>query len=286
MDAATKTAINSAATAQQTANTAVTASEANSSALSNLSSHMRTAEGNINKKADASALTATDTKVAEIDGKVTSQATRITDLSSSLDSVSDSVASYNQAIQTLTDHDTTQATLIEKMTAELIPHMAGNQDLPAGAMDVKVGYEGTITALADENAATQWAVDKFTTQFLDQYASTQSQIEDLNYLIADTEQAIANRITTLESSFESVVNDTLTPAVNDLTARIEQDFITKTDANAAIAAATTTLKSQVTQEYTAVIDALQLDAVEIPDTRNDNQPPSWLVLIHGYLPIP
>lgn len=247
--------------------------------FTNLQSSLDNLSTTVGTKADATALSATNTKVAEIDGKVTSQATQITNLSSSLASVSDSVASYNQAIETLTDHDTTQATLIEKMTAELIPHMAGNQDLPAGALDVYVGYEGTITALADANAATQWAVDKFTTEFQDDFVDTQSQIEDLTYLIADTEQAVANRITTLESSFESVVNDTLTPAVNSLTARIEQDFITKTDANAAIAAATTTLKSQVTQEYstalTTAIDGVKLDAVEIPDTRNDNQPPSW-----------
>lgn len=73
-------------------NTATSQNAATAGRVTSLESRMTTTEGNLNKKADASALQNLDTKVTNVDGKVTSNTNAITALSSTLSNATSSIS--------------------------------------------------------------------------------------------------------------------------------------------------------------------------------------------------
>ncbi|HAV2734213.1 TPA: phage tail protein [Acinetobacter baumannii] len=73
-------------------NTATNQNNATAGRVTSLESRMTTAEGNLSKKADASALQNLDTKVSNIDGKVESNTHAITTLSSTLSNATSSIS--------------------------------------------------------------------------------------------------------------------------------------------------------------------------------------------------
>ncbi|MDA5586366.1 phage tail protein [Acinetobacter baumannii] len=73
-------------------NTATSQNAATAGRVNSLESRMTTTEGNLNKKADASALQNLDTKVTNVDGKVTSNTNAITALSSTLSNATSSIS--------------------------------------------------------------------------------------------------------------------------------------------------------------------------------------------------
>ncbi|MBP4454562.1 phage tail protein [Acinetobacter baumannii] len=73
-------------------NTATNQNNATAGRVTSLESRMTTTEGNLNKKADASALQNLDTKVTNVDGKVTSNTNAITALSSTLSNATSSIS--------------------------------------------------------------------------------------------------------------------------------------------------------------------------------------------------
>ncbi|ENU92110.1 hypothetical protein F971_01997 [Acinetobacter vivianii] len=70
-------------------------------------------------------------------------------------------------------------------------------------------------------------------------------------------------------------SDELKSQVDKTNASLTNNYLTKSETNSAIAAASTTLKSEVQKDYKKQFDELKLDRVTIPDTRNDDQPPIW-----------
>ncbi|HCS1003329.1 TPA: phage tail protein [Acinetobacter baumannii] len=73
-------------------NTATNQNNATAGRVTSLESRMTTAEGSLNKKADASALQNLDTKVTNVDGKVTSNTNAITSLNSALSNATSSIS--------------------------------------------------------------------------------------------------------------------------------------------------------------------------------------------------
>ncbi|MDR9546011.1 phage tail protein [Acinetobacter baumannii] len=73
-------------------NTATSQNAATAGRVTSLESRMTTTEGNLNKKANASALQNLDTKVTNVDGKVTSNTNAITALSSTLSNATSSIS--------------------------------------------------------------------------------------------------------------------------------------------------------------------------------------------------
>lgn len=73
-------------------NTATSQNAATAGRVTSLESRMTTTEGNLNKKADASALQNLDTKITNVDGKVTSNTNAITALSSTLSNATSSIS--------------------------------------------------------------------------------------------------------------------------------------------------------------------------------------------------
>lgn len=73
-------------------NTATNQNSATANRVTSLESRMMTTEGNLSKKADASALQNLDTKVTNVDGKVTSNTNAITALSSTLSNATSSIS--------------------------------------------------------------------------------------------------------------------------------------------------------------------------------------------------
>ncbi|RSR57605.1 phage tail protein [Acinetobacter baumannii] len=73
-------------------NTATSQNAATAGRVTSLESRMTTTEGNLNKKADASALQNLDTKVTNVDGKVTSNTNATTALSSTLSNATSSIS--------------------------------------------------------------------------------------------------------------------------------------------------------------------------------------------------
>ncbi|MDC5355693.1 carbohydrate binding domain-containing protein [Acinetobacter baumannii] len=63
--------------------------------------------------------------------------------------------------------------------------------------------------------------------------------------------------------------------IDTTTASVLTGYTTQAEMNSAIATASTTIKSEVKQDYQAQFDNLKLDRVTIPDTRNTNQPPKY-----------
>ncbi|WP_457795220.1 phage tail tip fiber protein, partial [Acinetobacter baumannii] len=63
--------------------------------------------------------------------------------------------------------------------------------------------------------------------------------------------------------------------IDTTTASVLNGYTTQAEMNSAIATASTTIKSEVKQDYQAQFDNLKLDRVTIPDTRNANQPPKY-----------
>ncbi|WP_017724861.1 phage tail protein [Acinetobacter baumannii] len=73
-------------------NTATNQNNATAGRVTSLESRMTTAEGSLNKKADATALQNLDTKVTNVDGKVTSNTNAITSLNSALSNATSSIS--------------------------------------------------------------------------------------------------------------------------------------------------------------------------------------------------
>ncbi|MCY2760589.1 phage tail protein [Acinetobacter baumannii] len=73
-------------------NTATNQNNATAGRVTSLESRMTTTEGNLSKKADASALQNLDTKVTNVDGKVTSNTNAITSLNSALSNATSSIS--------------------------------------------------------------------------------------------------------------------------------------------------------------------------------------------------
>ncbi|HFG6968153.1 TPA: phage tail protein [Acinetobacter baumannii] len=73
-------------------NTASNQNNATAGRVTSLESRMTTTEGNLSKKADASALQNLDTKVTNVDGKVTSNTNAITSLNSALSNATSSIS--------------------------------------------------------------------------------------------------------------------------------------------------------------------------------------------------
>ncbi|HCW6388605.1 TPA: carbohydrate binding domain-containing protein [Acinetobacter baumannii] len=59
------------------------------------------------------------------------------------------------------------------------------------------------------------------------------------------------------------------------TASVLTGYTTQAEMNSAIATASTTIKSEVKQDYQSQFDNIKLDRVTIPDTRSANSPPSY-----------
>ncbi|EXB07266.1 phage tail protein [Acinetobacter baumannii] len=73
-------------------NTATNQNSATAGRVTSLESRMTTTEGNLAKKADASALQTLDTKVSDVDGKVTSNTNAITSLNSALTNATSAIS--------------------------------------------------------------------------------------------------------------------------------------------------------------------------------------------------
>lgn len=84
VDAKTDSAISNAATAQTTANTAVSANNAVAERVSNLETSLDTVKGDVVNKANSSAVEALTNRVTDVEGELTTQASDMTNLQASL----------------------------------------------------------------------------------------------------------------------------------------------------------------------------------------------------------
>lgn len=291
----------------------ITANRETSASLTSARETLANADKALGLRIDSLTTTVSNDKLA-VTGSIKDVATSVSTLEGTTNSLitavkgevsglKNTVSSYDETINTWAEVNKSQAVKIEKMTAELIPAMAGNETLLAGSTQSVVGYEGVITQLADANAATQWQMEKFTASFGDDFSRVNAKLEEVTSLVATADGVTNQRFLDMTASFESQVNTsiegmlsdisetkeyvdtaivgvlgevkkvedniatTVQPALTKLSASIAQDYITKADAQTAISAIETTLTSKV--------DAVKLDSTVIPDTRSDNQLPQW-----------
>lgn len=212
---------------------------------------------------------------AEANSAITSQ------VNAAKSELNGSIAQHKATIDTWVERNKVEAAMVETLAAELVPHMAGNTDLFAD-VEINVGYQGVITALADADAALMTRVD----QMQSRYDNAFAEIGTSQNIITTAEQAAANMATTLRAEYKAAdtatANNASTALTNALknyttTSTLKTDYITKADANSAIASATTTLKSEVNQ----TISGIKLDSITIPDTRSVNQAPQWYWTNYG-----
>lgn len=289
------TAVNNAATAQQTANTGVTKADAVAVRTSTLESKMATVEGNVAKKADAATLNSYYTKT-EADSAT---AGKIEQFKSSL-----SIGGVNQLLNSEAERVASpREYLMYENSAHIYQFYEDNlgKDVTI-SFDLKVAVAGSVQVYcsngtyhtfsasvnvkaADVNKWVRYSVTvqprKHTTAANAAY--TTSAVEF--YGTYNTGRFPAVRKVQLEAgSFAtdwSVSPRDLQNAINVNATAISNTY-TKAETNSAIASTTTTLKSEVTKEYTDAIKVvdnavknIKLDSITIPDTRSANQLPTW-----------
>lgn len=164
VDVKTNTAIANAATAQTTANTAVTNNTATASRVDTLESEMNAVEASVATKASASALDSLTTRVTNAEGVNTTQGTAITGLQNSLTTTNNAVATKADAtaLNALTTRvtsaegvNTSQATSITNLQNSLTTtnnNVATKADATAlNALDSKVTtIDGKVTTSASD----------------------------------------------------------------------------------------------------------------------------------------
>lgn len=221
--------------------------------------------------ATAKSFEATNASVKKVGDDLAVEVTRVSKLKSEYDG---KIAGYDETINTWVGENKVTSAKMEAITAELVPHMAGNTELFAD-VEISTGYQGVITALADADAALSIRMDQLQANAGDNSAL----IERIDNVKATLQDTMASQINAVKSEFKATVTDTIEPKLASLSASVKADYITKTDANTAIANATTTIKSAVKTDYTKAITdavgAVKLDSITIPDTRSANQLPPW-----------
>lgn len=79
----------------------------------------------------------------------------------------------------------------------------------------------------------------------------------------------------LETLVEKMCPSKSSSIMPTTTATVLTGYTTQAEMNSAIATASTTIKSEVKQDYQSQFDNIKLDRVTIPDTRSVNSPPSY-----------
>lgn len=232
-------------------------------------------------------ITANATAISNVYTKAETNSAITTATNSLKSQVDKNIAEQNSTINTWVERNKVEAAMVETMAAELVPHMAGNTELFAG-VEIKVGYKGVITALAETDNAIMSRIDSMESRY-DKAVAT---IQTAEQIKTTADASAASVGTTIRAEYKAADTATKTAAVKEAatamnnalksyttTATLQQNYYTKTEANKAISAAQTTLKSQVTQEYGQAINAavagIKLDSITIPDTRSTNQTPVW-----------
>lgn len=213
--------------------------------------------------ATAKSFEATNASVKKVGDDLVVQANKVVALESRVDGVNSTVAGYDQVIDTWADVNRSQAVKIEKMVAELVPHMAGNDSFLVGDTESPhsiVGYEGVITSLADANAATQWAIEKLEAKYETEYAKAAASVEEMSSIVSNVDEAIASKFTELSSNFQTTIDDVITPKFAEYDAKLQNELLTMSDVNGAVAEATqtltTTLDGTITNKISEVTSSI------------------------------
>lgn len=229
-DTATSAANSLAATAVSKAETALTENTAQASQINGLNSSIESINGSLSTKADASALTALDTKVTNQGGLVTSQGTALTKLTNDLTALdtktdtkasSSAVSALDSKVTSIDGRVTSQGASITTLTNRM------------------TSAEGTLSKKA-ESSAVSALESKVTKQGLD-ITSQGSAITRINAAITATDLAVtkkadATALTTLDTKVTGI-NGKLTTtsnAVTSLTGRVttaEANMLKKADAS-------------------------------------------------------
>ena len=215
-DTATVAANSLAATAVSKAETALTENTAQASQISGLNTSIESINGSLLTKADASALTALDTKVTNQGGLVTSQGTAITKLTNDLTALNTKtdtkassavVSALDSKVTSIDGRVTSQGTSITSLTNRLTL------------------AEGTLSKKAESSAVTSLE-SKVTQQGLD-ITSQGASITRIDASIDATNLAVATKasaaaLSTLDSKVTSIDGkvSSNTSAITALTGRV------------------------------------------------------------------
>lgn len=229
-DTTTAAANSLAATAVSKAETALTENTAQASQINGLNSSIESINGSLSTKADASALTALDTKVTNQGGLVTSQGTAITKLTNDLTALdtktdtkasSSAVSALDSKVTSIDGRVTSQGASITTLTNRM------------------TSAEGTLSKKA-ESSAVSALESKVTKQGLD-ITSQGSAITRINAAITATDLAVtkkadATALTTLDTKVTGIDGKltTTSNAVTSLTGRVtttEANILKKADAS-------------------------------------------------------
>lgn len=127
-------------------------------------------------------------------------------------------------------------------------------------------FEFAEVMIQEGNTATVWSPS-----YLDEIDTTQ-------FASATAHNALETKVTNIDgrvTSQASLITNLQSQMGNKADASILTNYYTKTQADSAIASASTTLKSEVKADYQSQLDNLKLDRVSIPDTRTVDQSPDW-----------
>ena len=252
-------ALNANSTAIQNTNAEVSRVDgrvtATNSAQTLLEGRVKHVEGDITKKADASALSSLDTRVGSVEGKYTSQASDITSLSNSLDTTNLNVGTAQTAAQNAMNAAGSKGKVIFGNTAPAVEDRLVQNlwiDTTSNANTPK-RWNGSAWVVVTDKVATDAAN---AVSALDTVVRTKADVSALNSLTtkvndeAGKTTANTNSITTLNSDIVRINNDLSTKAnasaLNDIYTKQQVDDkalstvageISKYDANLVIGGA-------------------------------------------------
>ncbi|MBS7344235.1 MAG: hypothetical protein KIG60_00990 [Caryophanon sp.] len=241
VDAEAKTGITNAATAQSTADTAVSANEVTASRVDGLTATMETMDGEIQTKATVTAVNGLETRIEQAEGALTLQSNELTTLKSEIDTKASA-----QALSELRTYVSDEVDGAIESSSQLITELRNelnvtNQDLALKAntsavnklvSDLSNDIDGVLTS-------TTVALDSLRSEMTSELGTkVNSSVLNSYYTITQVDNTISGAISRLSSQVDTALGD-------KLDASVISNYSTKADTTSAVTSAITAYKSEV-----------------------------------------
>lgn len=264
VDAEAKKGITNAATAQSTANTAVSANEVTSSRVDGLTSTMETMAGDIKTKASITAVDGLETRIKKTEEDLTLQASDLTLLQTEIENKASATALSELRTYVSEEVDgalKTSSDLITELRNEL---NTTNQDLALKAntsavnqliTDISEDIEGVLTSTTN-------AIDTLRSEVTDELGNKVSS-STLNsyYTSTQVDNTISGAINSLRSQVNTALGD-------KLDASVISSYSTKADTTSAVTSAITAYKSEVNNALGQKLNASVINSYSTTTSMN------------------
>lgn len=264
VDAEAKKGITNAATAQSTADTAVSANEVTASRVDGLTSTMETMDGEIQTKATVTAVNGLETRIDQAEDELTLQSNELTTLKSEIDTKASA-----QALSELRTYVSDEVDGAIESSSQLITDLRNDLNVTNQNVALKASTSAVNQLVSDLSndidgvlTSTTSALDTLRSEMTSELGTkVNSSVLNSYYTSTQVDNTISGAINSLRSQVNTELGD-------KLDASVISDYSTKADTTSAVTAAITAYKSEVNNALGQKLNASVINSYSTTTSMN------------------